>query len=52
MRARFFGAEASTRRMTERAPERLPDEFIHQDLDIRDPDGVERIFAGTPATSS
>ena len=25
--------------------ERLPDEFIHEEIDIRDADGVERIFA-------
>ncbi|MEA2135389.1 MAG: CDP-paratose 2-epimerase, partial [Solirubrobacteraceae bacterium] len=45
MRARFFGAEASTRRMSEVLAERLPDEFIHQEIDIRDADGVARIFA-------
>ena len=45
MRARFFGAEASTRRMSEVLQERLPDEFVHEEIDIRDADGVERIFA-------
>ena len=45
MRAQFFGAEASTRRMSEVLAERLPDEFIHQEIDIRDADGVARIFA-------
>ena len=45
MRARFFGEEASTRRMSELLQERLPDEFIHEEIDIRDAEGVERIFA-------
>src|SRR4051812_18704 len=45
MRSRFFGAEASTRRMSEVLHERLPDEFLHEEIDIRDADGVERIFA-------
>jgi CDP-paratose 2-epimerase len=45
MRARFFGAEASTRRMSEVLAERLPNEFVHEEIDIRDAEGVERIFA-------
>jgi len=45
MRAQFFGAEASTRRMSEVLQERLPNEFVHEEIDIRDADGVERIFA-------
>ena len=45
MRAQFFGAEASTRRMSEVLAERLPDSFIHEEIDIRDADGVARIFA-------
>ena len=45
MRAQFFGAEASTRRMSEVLAERLPNEFVHEEIDIRDGDGVERIFA-------
>src|SRR4051794_7593170 len=45
MRAQFFGAEASTRRMSEVLAERLPNEFLHEEIDIRDADGVERIFA-------
>ena len=45
MRSRFFGAEASTRRMSEVLQERLPSEFIHEEIDIRDAEGVERIFA-------
>ena len=45
MRAQFFGAEASTRRMSEVLAERLPDSFIHEEIDIRDGEGVKRIFA-------
>jgi CDP-paratose 2-epimerase len=45
MRARFFGAEASTRRMSELLQERCRDEFLHEEIDIRDADGVERVFA-------
>jgi CDP-paratose 2-epimerase len=45
MRARFFGEDASTRRMSEVLSQRLPDEFVHEEIDIRDADGVERIFA-------
>jgi CDP-paratose 2-epimerase len=44
MRARFFGPEASTRRVTERLLERHP-EFRSLELDIRDADGVVRLFA-------
>jgi CDP-paratose 2-epimerase len=46
MRARFFGPAASTRPVTERLQERYP-EFRSVELDIRDADGVERIFAGS-----
>jgi CDP-paratose 2-epimerase len=45
MRARFFGPEASTRRVTERLLEDFPDEFRSLDLDIRDADGLMRVFA-------
>ena len=45
MRARFFGPEASTRRVTERLLEDFPDEFRSLDLDIRDADGGMRVFA-------
>jgi CDP-paratose 2-epimerase len=44
MRAQFFGASASTRPVTERLQERYP-EFRSVELDIRDADGVERVFA-------
>jgi CDP-paratose 2-epimerase len=44
MRARFFGPAASTRPVTERLQGRYP-EFRSVELDIRDADGVERVFA-------
>jgi CDP-paratose 2-epimerase len=44
MRAEFFGPEASTHSVTERLVRRYP-EFRSLDLDIRDADGVERVFA-------
>jgi CDP-paratose 2-epimerase len=44
MRARFFGAEASTRRVTEQLQAEL-DTFRSLDLDVRDADGVGRVFA-------
>src|SRR3954467_9468364 len=43
MRARFFGPEASTARTTKRLLDELP-EFRHEELDIRDADGVMRLF--------
>src|SRR3954470_333838 len=45
MRSRFFGAEASTRHMSEVLQERLPDEFVHEEIDIRDAGSVDRVFA-------
>jgi CDP-paratose 2-epimerase len=45
MRASFFGPEASTARMTETLAERYPAEFTPHDIDIRDRDGIERLFA-------
>jgi len=44
MRARFFGSEASTKRVTERLLERYVD-FRSLDIDIRDEDAVARVFA-------
>ena len=44
MRARFFGPEASTARTTKRLQEQFPD-FRSVDLDIRDRDGIDRLFA-------
>jgi CDP-paratose 2-epimerase len=45
MRARFFGPEASTAHTTEALVGRHPDRFRSIEIDIRDSDGVERIFA-------
>jgi CDP-paratose 2-epimerase len=44
LRARFFGPAASTRPVTERLEEQYPD-FRSLELDIRDADGVARVFA-------
>lgn len=44
MRAQFFGEEASTRSVSERLVSTLP-EFESVELDIRDTDGVNRVFA-------
>jgi CDP-paratose 2-epimerase len=43
-RAQLFGPEASTSHVTERLLRELPD-FRSLDLDIRDRDGIERVFA-------
>jgi len=45
MRARFFGAQASTAPMTDALLTRFPDAFRSLAVDIRDRDPVERIFA-------
>ncbi len=45
MRAQLFGPSASTRPVTERLSELYP-EFRSLDVDIRDVDAVERVFAG------
>jgi CDP-paratose 2-epimerase len=44
MRAEFFGPSASTREVTERLVRSYP-EFHSLDLDVRDAEGVERLFA-------
>src|SRR3954453_11565340 len=44
MRARFFGPEASTARTTARLLEQYGDGFRSEELDIRDADGVLRLF--------
>ncbi len=44
MRSEFFGASASTRAVTERLLEIHP-EFSSLDLDVRDADGVDSVFA-------
>lgn len=45
MRARFFGPDASTAHTTDTLVHRYPDEFHSLAIDIRDADGVSRIFA-------
>jgi CDP-paratose 2-epimerase len=45
MRAYFFGAEASTRRTSQRLVDELESSFRAIDLDIRDQAGVDRLFA-------
>jgi CDP-paratose 2-epimerase len=43
MRARFFGPDASTARTTRRLLDELPG-FRHEELDVRDADGLLRLF--------
>ena len=45
MRARFFGADASTAHTSETLIGSYPDEFRSLEVDIRDADGVARAFA-------
>src|SRR4051794_30511867 len=45
MRASFFGETASTSPVSERLAEQFPDEFEWLRMDIRDRDGIERLFA-------
>jgi CDP-paratose 2-epimerase len=45
MRAQFFGPEASTQHTTDRLLSELGDSFRSLEVDIRDVDGVERVFA-------
>jgi CDP-paratose 2-epimerase len=45
MRAWFFGPEASTSRMSAWLLDRYPSEFTQHELDIRDADGVDQLFA-------
>jgi CDP-paratose 2-epimerase len=44
MRSRFFGPAASTVPQTRRLEREYPDAFRSRDLDIRDTDGVDRVF--------
>jgi CDP-paratose 2-epimerase len=44
LRARFFGPDASTKPVTERLTERFL-EFTSVEVDIRDAEGVRRVFA-------
>jgi CDP-paratose 2-epimerase len=45
MRATFFGADASTAHTTETLVTEFPNEFRSLQIDIRDADGVARVFA-------
>jgi CDP-paratose 2-epimerase len=45
MRAAFFGQDASTRRTSEALLEKYGGDFRWEELDIRDADGVMRLFA-------
>lgn len=45
MRARFFGADASTAHTSQALIDSYPDEFRSLELDVRDADGVMRVFA-------
>jgi CDP-paratose 2-epimerase len=45
MRARFFGPDASTSSVSERLASAYPDSFEPIHLDIRDAEGVRRVFA-------
>jgi CDP-paratose 2-epimerase len=45
MRARFFGPDASTAHTTEALTHRYPEQFQTLEVDIRDAEGVQRIFA-------
>ncbi|MGI9183512.1 MAG: NAD-dependent epimerase/dehydratase family protein [Solirubrobacteraceae bacterium] len=45
MRARFFGPSASTQPTTDRLIDELDDSFRTLELDIRDRDAVQRVFA-------
>ncbi len=49
MRAQFFGPGASTRPSTERLQDEFPDAFRSVVLDIRDAEGVDRVFAEVAA---
>src|SRR5688572_19429449 len=48
MRSRFFGPEGSTARTTQRLLDEFP-EFRSEDLDIRDGEGVRRLFESVQA---
>jgi CDP-paratose 2-epimerase len=49
MRAEFFGPEASTAQTTRRLVDAFPNEFRNIELDIRDAEGVDRVFAAHAA---
>src|SRR3990172_12522117 len=45
MRGAFFGDEASTKWNRRRLERALGDAYRHHDLDVRDRDGIDRLFA-------
>jgi CDP-paratose 2-epimerase len=45
MRSTFFGSDASTRPVSKQLAERYPTEFEWLELDIRDAEGVDKLFA-------
>jgi CDP-paratose 2-epimerase len=45
MRAYFFGPDASTSSQSKRLQDRYPDSFHSLDIDIRDTDAIDRLFA-------
>jgi CDP-paratose 2-epimerase len=49
MRARFFGPEASTAGTTERLLRTFDGSFRSVEIDIRDADGITRVFRDTPS---
>ena len=49
MRAEFFGPEASTAQTTRGLIDAFPNEFRNIELDIRDAEGVDRVFAAHAA---
>jgi CDP-paratose 2-epimerase len=49
MRARFFGPEASTAGATERLLRTFDGSFRSVEIDIRDADGITRVFRNTPS---
>src|SRR4051795_2591559 len=49
MRAEFFGPKASTAAITDRLTATYPREFRSVEIDIRDADGVDRVFAAVGA---
>src|ERR1039458_5097827 len=45
MRAAFFGPDASTAHTTDVLADRYPEQFRTLEIDIRDAEGVQRVFA-------
>ena len=45
MRSKLFGADASTAWNRDRLIDRFPSNYVHHNMDIRDVDAVQRVFA-------